>query len=80
MPTAVIYSREGCQPCRMTKRACEEAGYRVLVLSVEDWETEYHTHFPDSRELPGVCIHDVHDKQLAKWTGFRPDLIRQYKG
>lgn len=86
MNTAVVYSKAGCQPCRLTKKACEDAGYEVIELSLDEthpnksWVCEYETHFPGCRELPGVCIHDEHDHQVAKWTGFRPDLIRQHQG
>lgn len=84
--TALIYSKAGCQPCRLTKQACEAAGYRVIECRVDledkrnNWALEYEVHFPNSRELPGVLVHDEDDNQVAKWTGFRPDLIRKHTG
>lgn len=86
MTTAIVYSAAGCQPCRLTKLRCEAAGYKVIDCPVDqedkrrNWRIEYETHFPDSRSLPGVCVYDDDDQQIAKWTGMRPDLIEQHRG
>lgn len=75
-----IYTREGCQPCKLTKELFRKAGIDTVYLPVDDFVKEYELDFPDAKELPGVVIHNADGKAIERWTGFRHDLIKQYTG
>lgn len=67
-----IYSKPGCQQCRLTYAALDAKGipYVVVDLSDDAEAFEYVTNTLGFRALPVVEIAGV-----APWVGFRPDLI-----
>lgn len=72
---ATIYTRPGCQQCRMTDRAFRKLGVTTQMVQVDSNLEEFEELFQGARELPGVVLSD--GGVLSKWTGFRPDLINQ---
>jgi len=66
-----LYSKPGCQPCRMTKRLLESENIPHVVIDV--------TQTPEALEvvtglgyqsLPVIVAGDQH------WNGFRPDRVK----
>lgn len=78
--TVGIFSRDGCQPCRLTRNLFRSAGVDTVYLPVEDFHDDYVAQFSGNKELPGVVVHDSEGNVLDSWTGFRPDLIRKHTG
>lgn len=68
--SVVVYAKNQCQPCRLTKRAFDRNG----VKYVEKWVDQDPEALAEIKALgylqvPVVVAGDVH------WSGFRPDLI-----
>lgn len=68
-----LYTGDGCQQCRMTKRALADHGIEPAEIDVTDR--------PDIvedlrelgfRQLPIVCVEGG-----ETWSGFRPDKIAE---
>jgi glutaredoxin-like protein NrdH len=69
--TVTVYSRPGCQPCKLTIRELERLGIDYVKLDV----TEHPEALETCKALgymaaPVVVAGDQH------WAGFRPDRIK----
>lgn len=73
--TVTVYTKNACQPCRMTKRYLDDRGI--------DFE-ERHTGDPVVLEevkamgylsVPVVVFVPAPGESVSHWTGFRPDML-----
>lgn len=65
-----IYTREHCQPCKMTKRALARAALEFVEIPLSD-VPELVSKF----QAEGLLQAPVVDTGEERWSGFRPDKI-----
>lgn len=63
-----VYTKPGCQPCRMTKRFLTEHG-------IEFEEVDGLAHIDELRE-EGFAQFPIVKTEAEAWTGFRPDKLK----
>lgn len=69
-----IYTKPLCQPCKATKRKCDQLGlpYRELPAA------EHRDYLMGLGYLGAPVVEaDFGDGATAHWSGYRPDFIRQ---
>ncbi|QZE10424.1 NrdH-like glutaredoxin [Mycobacterium phage ScoobyDoobyDoo] len=71
-----LFTKPGCQPCRLTKMKLEEYGVEYQALDI--------TTDPDARakveELGYMGVPVVLTEDGQHWQGMRPDRIKELKG
>ncbi|KJR06063.1 glutaredoxin family protein [Gordonia sihwensis] len=69
--TITVYTKPGCQPCRMTIRRLDALGidYTVVDISRDDAARDYVMAL-GYQQAPVVVAGDTH------WSGFRPERIK----
>lgn len=71
-----LYSKPGCQPCRLTKMRLEEYGVEHTVVDItQDAEGYARVEALGYTGVPVVVV----DEQ-NHWHGLKPDRIRALKG
>lgn len=72
MPPVTIYSKPGCQPCRMTKMQFEKSGisYQEVDISSDEGALE-RIQSLGFQQAPVVTVGD------DSWSGFRMDKIKE---
>lgn len=70
--TITLYSKPGCQPCRLTARKLEAAGipFREVDVTEVPAALEYITEELGYSAAPVVVVDDQ-----EHWSGLRPDKI-----
>lgn len=78
MPTRMtIFTKPGCQRCAATKRAATKAGITPLMVDVSaDQEAADALRARGELELPVVSVTDAAGAEVSRWSGFRPDLVK----
>lgn len=73
MSDVILYTKNNCQPCRLTKRLLEAKGitYETRDLDTDDEAVEAVLAM-GHQSAPVVVIVGRHS-----WSGFRPDLINE---
>lgn len=71
MSTVTVYTKPGCQPCRMTLRRLDAAGldYTTVDISQDDDARDYVMSL-GYQQAPVVVAGGTH------WSGFRPERIK----
>lgn len=74
MPPVTVYSKPGCQPCRMTKRQLDSAGitYEEIDLTQDPSALEY-VKTLGVQAAPVVVVGGGADV----WAGFKPEKIQE---
>lgn len=69
--TVIVYEKDYCQPCRLTKRKLDELGVAYELRRAEE-------HLNVLREL-GHMEAPVVVVGAYSWSGFRPDLLEELR-
>lgn len=68
-----LYSKKDCQACVLTKRLLDSEGIKYELYNVDENEVAHKTVVDlGYQSLPVVIVDDDN-----RWSGFRPDLIKQ---
>lgn len=68
-----MFTKSGCQPCRMTKKHLEKLGVKYEEYDAQ--ENADHLLEFGVREVPLVVVYAGDD--TISWTGYRPDRLDQ---
>jgi glutaredoxin-like protein NrdH len=72
----MLYTKPGCQPCKLTKQELEKVGVDYEVLDVTtDPAAKAAVEALNYLGVPVVVVDEA-----THWQGFRPDRIKALKG
>lgn len=76
MPKIKVYTKPGCQPCRMTKRQLDKMGveYVTVDISTDDDAQDYIVNTLKQKSVPVV---EFLDGAEEPFSGYRPDRLKQ---
>ena len=74
----VIYTKNNCRSCDMTKKVLDREGIYYTAVNVEDDATAYTyvTETLERREMPVVIASSMDGDEV--WSGFQPAMIRKH--
>lgn len=80
-PCMTIYTKPGCQRCAATKRAATKVGITPIMVDVAaDQDAADALRARGELELPVVSVTDSAGSEVRRWSGFRPELVRDAAG
>lgn len=72
-----LYTKPGCQPCRLTKARLEDYGIAHQVVDVTQ-DADAFRHVTETLGYQGVPVVYVDDQN--HWHGLRPDRLQALRG
>ena len=76
----VVYTRNECVQCDMTKKALDKKDIFYTTVNVEEDESAlwYVKEYLGYLAAPVVVVVAMTEEGQVDWSGFRPDLIRKH--
>ena len=70
--TVMVYSKPGCQPCKMTKRSLETMGVDFVEVDITESPADAETLIAEGyMTMPVVKLPNG-----DSWSGYKPELIK----
>lgn len=80
-PCMTIYTQPGCQRCAATKRVATKVGITPIMVDVSaDQDAADALRARGELELPVVSVTDAAGAEVRRWSGFRPELVKDAAG
>lgn len=76
MPKVTVYSLPSCVQCNQTKKLMDREGIDYLAVQLEE-RPDLAAKFKEEGLLQAPIV--VVGNDGRRWTGFRPDLIKELK-
>lgn len=76
MPKVTVYSLPSCVQCNQTKRLMDREGIDYLAVQLDE-RPDLAAQFKEEGLLQAPIV--VVGNDGRRWTGFRPDLIKELK-
>lgn len=76
----VVYTKNNCHPCRLTKETLTRRGLRYVEHNVEDDPDAYQRVLDMGyQQVPVVVVPFDYDCDERHWSGLNPDMLKSIR-